>query len=383
MKKIAEKFRDLPSGTSGLGLGAITLCSLWFYLMRHIYDDTKIADYFYLGVTVYTIGFIFGIYCFISILVKFSLNFDLLLSEWKGSSTSGFLPTKWMLLIQIVSYISAASIGAFDINFTYDINKRIVNTGTIIASIISTLALILQIIMLLGFLKFVMGRHNFKSDVAYSSWFVPTVGIAIICNAYPNLGNLIPIDVYRVIWFIAFGLYMVFLPIILYNIIFFRYSEKPQISAIGVFISPGCLLSSGFFCVFSDLHTFFAYNSPLFCYLLLTVLISISTLGMFIFFTSLIKIIKLKFNPSWTALTFPSAVSATSFLKLSLNLKLFALENLEQNSLIFTLIKAIHIFYLAVGILFISTSTIVISYVMIRYLIIHYKVLFLGKIMQY
>ncbi|EFF41222.1 SLAC1 family transporter [Mycoplasmopsis alligatoris] len=374
-QKIKNITQHLPSGTSGLGLGSISLGGIWFFFMRYIYQNTNEILYYDFGLIVYWMTFIFGTYCFISILVKFSFNFKLFMHEWKGSATSGFLPTKWMLLIQLIAFISGLYTGSHDKDFNYDYVTRVVNVGTIIGSIISIIALLLQLIMLVGFLTFVIKNHKIKSDLAYSSWFVPTVGIVIICNAYPNFGNVIPIEFYRFVWFIGFGLYALFLPIILYKIIFFKYSEKPQFASMGVFVSPGCLLLASFLSIFTDLNSYFAYDSKFFCYFMVMILIAITMLGMFIFFISLLKIISQGFHTNWTALTYPSAVTSTAFLRLYADFK--DLQDLEKvSTFAHNFFGAAYTFFLVIGSIFLIISTLIISYVSFRYLVIHFQVYF-------
>lgn len=155
-------------------------------------------------------------------------------------------------------------------------------------------ALALQILLVCYFIKTFVWTKLFSLQAVLPSWFILFVGI---CIAPVTFGQVYPL-LTQIIFWLALGCYVVFLPIILMRL--FKYSlaegAKPLIT---ILCAPVSLLTVGY------LEAFTSHNN-----ILLYILFTLSQLFYIVVLTLLPKLLKLPFYPSYAAFTFPLIISA-------------------------------------------------------------------------
>lgn len=361
-QKASNIFGKIPAGVSGVGLGVAGLSNAlnsqlnssfiktYFNVSKSVCDDLSLA-----GFIIQSILISITIIAFILILLKMITSFETIKKEMKDELVSSYLPTEAMCLASIAYYIGIVSTR----NINNPDNLPIVNAGTIIATIMDVLAIALHIFFMVAFLINVLFKHSIKKGYAYSSWLVPVCGIALSCSFEPKLGFLIPNEFYQITWYFALAFFIILFPYILYKHLFFERIDESKISSMAIFFAAPNLLLNGLINLFVEKD----YYTDTFISIFAIILMICSFIGSLFFYGSLFKCLKIKFNFSFAAFTFPSAVGALATIKMG--------DYVYENSLIDAKIppigNALHILVTIFGIIFLIVSIIVVSYIFIKY----------------
>lgn len=185
--------------------------------------------------------------------------------------------------------------------------------------------IILHILLILAFTK----KHvmSFSIKKVFPSFFIVYVGIVVASVTSPIYKML---AVGKLIFWIGFVLYLIWLPIVIYRI--YKYKEIPEavLPTITIFAAPASLCTAGYLSAFETKQPY------------LVIFLAILAVLMFLYvLLKLPKLLKLQFYPSYSAFTFPIVITAIAFTGLS---KYFSKINLTIPGFsilqIFTLILA-------------------------------------------
>jgi exfoliative toxin A/B len=155
------------------------------------------------------------------------------------------------------------------------------------------IGLVLHCILILYF----TWKYILKFDIkrVFPSYFIVYVGIAVGSVTAPAF-NLSTLGQY-IFWF-GFITYLILLPIVLYRVFIIKGIPEPALPTVAIFAAPANLCLAGYLNSFhvKDMHII----------ILLAALGSIMTLSVLFYIP---KLLKLKFYPSFSALTFPLVIS--------------------------------------------------------------------------
>jgi exfoliative toxin A/B len=172
--------------------------------------------------------------------------------------------------------------------------------STYIKAPFPTLALISWCIGLLLhciFIVFFTCKYIFKFDIkkVFPSYFIVYVGIVCASVTAPvfNLATL-----GRFIFWFGFVAYIILLPIVLYRVFVVKGILEPILPTIAIFAAPANLCLAGYMNSFQDKNMYIVG--------ILTFLGLLMTLSVLLYMP---KLLKLKFYPSYSSLTFPLVIS--------------------------------------------------------------------------
>ena len=159
--------------------------------------------------------------------------------------------------------------------------------------IIWIIGIVLHIMLILWFTKTFV--FNFEIKQVFPSWFVVYVGIVVISVTGPafkmaNAGQV-------AFWF---GLitYLILLPIVLYRIIKVKELPEGTLPTLAILAAPASLLLAGY------MNSFKTKNMTMVWFLMaLSIIMYIAVIIM------LVKLLRLKFYPSYSGFTFPLVIS--------------------------------------------------------------------------
>lgn len=153
--------------------------------------------------------------------------------------------------------------------------------------------LILHIILILWFTK----RYtlNFKIKQVFPSWFIVYVGIVVASVTGPAY-SMAKVGQYA-FWF---GLitYLILLPIVVYRVVKVKEMPEPTLPTLAIFAAPASLLLAGY------MNSFETKNMAMVWFLM-----ALSVVMYAIVIVLLYKLLKIKFCPSYSSLTFPLIIS--------------------------------------------------------------------------
>lgn len=310
-KRKKDYFSKIPAGVSGLGLGigglgnAISAqLNSQFIAKQFSLSEIQIEQLKIASVSIQAIFILITTICFLLILGKILWHFGIFKKELRDPLISSYLPTEMMCLASISYFIGVVS--------TWNDDKNVViNAGTIIANILILISIIGHFILLTFFIIHVIATHSFKVDAAYSSWLVPTCGIALSCGFYSRLGFLLPNELFQVTWYFAFVNLLILFPYLIYKHIFFKMIEKGKIPSIAIFFAAPNLLLNGLLTT----HIYPSYYSDAFIFVFALILFLFSICGMMFYYSTLYKCSKINFNPGFAAFTFPASISSLATIK--------------------------------------------------------------------
>lgn len=362
-------FGKIPAGLSGLGLGVAGWSNAFFAQLNSKYfanvinasmdvkKNLEIASYSVQGICVF-----FTLICFILIAIKIIKSFHVFKKESHDPLISSYLPTEAMCLACIAFYIGSISlIGKIDPNNPY---APIVNAGTIIATILDLIAIIGHITLLSVFVVNVLIKHSIKNDLVYSSWLVPTCGLALSCGFEPKLGYLVPNEVYQATWYFGFAFLIVMVPYMFYKHVFFTAMSVDKTPSMAIFFAAPNLLLNGLLSIFPET----SYYSNEYISALSFILLICSFMGMFFYFGSLLKSLRTCFHAGYAAFTFPISIAALATIKMGEFIYNDSFVNNEFVNLPFN--NTIHFMIALIGFLFLVLGFFIITYIFIRYLIL-------------
>ncbi len=154
---------------------------------------------------------------------------------------------------------------------------------------------------------------NFNIKKVFPSYFIVYVGIVVGSLTAPAFDNVI---LGKILFYFGFVSYMILLPIVFYRVFKIGEIKEPAIPTISIFTAPAGLCLAGYMSSFADKNIF------LLSWLIFITLVSITAVIAY-----LPKMLKLKFYPSHSALTFPFVITAVG-LKLA-NKYLSSIYSLE------------------------------------------------------
>lgn len=164
------------------------------------------------------------------------------------------------------------------------------------ALILWIIGFVFHIVLILWFTKkFVL---KFKIKQVFPSWFIVYVGIAVASVTGPahkmaNIGQ-------AAFWF-GLVTYLILLPIVIYRVLKVKEMPEPTHPTLVIFAAPASLLLAGYMNSFSE------KNMGMVWFLMgLSIIMYAAAIIM------LIKLLKLKFYPSYSGFTFPLVISGIS-----------------------------------------------------------------------
>jgi len=208
-------------------------------------------------------------------LIRVISDFKQVKEELKSPIALGVLPTSTMALMLICAY-----------TFPF--------LGFVAVWLWYVFVVVHVLIVLLFIKRFVLKP---KLENVYPSWFVPGVGIIIICITSETLGTQV---VGSVFFYLGALFYVCLLPITLYRMIKLRPLPEPARPLAAIFVAPPGLCLVGYLTLYSQPIAWIVY--------VLTALMCVSYLVVAV---RMVWLLRLKFYPSYAAFTFPFVVSAT------------------------------------------------------------------------
>lgn len=399
---LKQSIEKMPIGFSGLGLGVAGLGNAWSALLNNpstlklnqidpdYWNITKNNDLAISAITIQAITVFITLLCFILILVRMIWHHALFWKEVKDPLISSFLPTEAMCLSSIANFIGIAS------TFGFSRTDYVLNAGTIIACILMLASIAFHLFLFFCFLWFVIKNHNFKEDLAYASWFVPTSGLCLSCSFYPDMGNLIPNEFFQALWYLALASFFALFPLILYKHMFFwKKIDSNHLATAAVFLASPNLLLNGMDNLFTNYSSksyyppyYLSFNGqPYYLFVIGLIVMCFCIFGTIIFYVLLFKIIKVKFSPTFASLTFPASISALATLKFSQSLigtyvvklpdgslvansiPVIVKNNLSDNTTI-GFLYVIHKMGMFLGFVFLIIGSLIIIWILVRFILL-------------
>ncbi|MCR1898290.1 TDT family transporter [Irregularibacter muris] len=158
------------------------------------------------------------------------------------------------------------------------------------------LGLVFHVLLLVHFTrKYVL---SFTINKVFPSWFIVYVGIVVGSVTAPVFDK---IYLGQIIFWFGFLGYLVFLPIILYRTLKVKGIPEPALPTLMIFSAPASLCLAGYINSFPEKNMF-----------IIGFLLALSQFTLLMVLIQLPKLLKLKFYPSYSAFTFPLAISAIS-----------------------------------------------------------------------
>ena len=155
------------------------------------------------------------------------------------------------------------------------------------------IGLILHIILIISFtVKYIIG---FNIKKVFPSWFIVYVGIVVASVTSPafdmtKIGQM-------AFWF-GFISYIILLPLVLYRVIKVKNIPEPAQPTIVILSAPASLCLAGYMNAFQEKNMLIVY-----------LLLALSQATYIYILTTLPKLLRLKFYPSYSAFTFPLVIS--------------------------------------------------------------------------
>lgn len=215
---------------------------------------------------------------FIALTLKILLNLKAFKEEMKNPVIASVIPTYSMAGMLLAGYLKPYA--------------------AVPANVLWYLSIIIHVVLIVYFsIKF---ASKFNKETIVPSWFIVYVGIVV---ASVN-GKMFQPEIGKIAFYFGFICYIILLIPILNRL---RISKLPEMIApiLAIISAPGSLCVAGYVNIFNDKNNLF-----LIALLILSQIIYLYVLS------ALPKILKIKFYPSYSGLTFPLVISAMG-LKLS------------------------------------------------------------------
>lgn len=259
-----DKFAKIPAPLGGLGLGLASLGSVTG-------NFNSIIGNILGGIAALVLLLFLG---------KIIFNFSAFKQDLKHPVFSSIVPTFSMGLMIIATFLGK-------LNYT---------TGRALW----LAAIIIHSLLLISFLINTFKNFNFENVVP--SYFIPPVGIVVACIS-GKMFNL-P-ELCHGLFYFGFFSYMIFLVMVLVRL---GKGELPipKKATLAILAAPASLCLAGYLSLSSVPHFGFLY-----------VLVPLSVIMTFSVYFLLFKLLKIPFNPGYSAYTFPLVISAVAMLKLA------------------------------------------------------------------
>ena len=296
-----DRITKIPAPLAGLGLGLTSLGSVTFNFNAFWGDILGILG-----------GLVLIIY-----LSKIVINFSSFRQDLKHPVFSSIVPTFSMGMMIIATYLGR-------INYA---------TGRIVWLV----AVVLHGFLLISFLNNILREFNFHDVLP--NYFIPPVGI-VVASVSGKMFDF-PI-VCEVIFYFGFISYMIILPPILIRLAKgdIPVPERPTLAIIA---APASLCLAGYL-------SLNIIPNPIF----LSILVPLSIAMTVSVFVMLFKLLRIPFNPGYSAYTFPLVISAAGMLKYT--------EYLSKSRIVW--VGYVELF----GIIELYIAALVVFYVVIRYI---------------
>ncbi|QGZ97547.1 hypothetical protein GE118_01890 [Mycoplasma sp. NEAQ87857] len=301
-----NKIKSIPLALNAVGLGTMGIATTGTFIVTTFFQNNFLTlKWYLLALQIFCIAFCI-FYVSLIFLRYFSLKITQLKKEIKDPESVGSVGVTLLCLC-----ILSNSFGWIYTNFLPDNQLRYILF--IITNIHIFIAISLQLIYLVFFLKNILFKPKYFKNEAYASWFVPLVGLAISVAYINNLDNILPLWYWQSIWWLGFIIFAIMYPLVLYKFLFKPHQDHKNIPSMAIYASPANMLSVGFLVAFDPER----YNGTIFNYqpfyqIIAIILFCWAALSVCLYLSILIKSLKLhQYSFSWTSLTFPASVSAT------------------------------------------------------------------------
>ena len=220
----------------------------------------------------------FGIVAFIlfvMLILKAVLHFKNIKKEFDNVAIASVIPTFSMGAMVISTYVLPFS--------------------KPVASVLWYGAVVLHIVLMVVFTKtYVL---NFKKETVLPSWYIVYVGIVVATVTGKQFNPLIG----KICFYFGLVAYLVLIPVVLNRVYKIGNMKKPVLPTKVIMTAPGSLCLAGYLSGFENKQA-----------AMIAFLVIISQLFFILVLTELPKLLKLEFYPSFSAFTFPTAITALS-----------------------------------------------------------------------
>lgn len=264
-----------PTAIAGLALGMMGIASFWGMSIQSPHS----ADFVLVSWTSLVVLLL------IPLIMKFFRYPSILQADLKCPTVGSVVPTLAMAMM-IVSH-------------TIALFSQTIAIGLWLLAVISHI---------IFFSLFCYHRlKKFELNHIVPSWFVPPIGIVVACLTVPA-----PAFRTLAVIILVFGLlsYLVLLPMVIYRLIVGEQVEAARRPTVAILAAPASLSLSGYLSLYSN-------PDPL----LVMILFSIAILMTLTVYLLMFHLLRLPFTPSYSAYTFPLAISATAMFKTSVWMK--------------------------------------------------------------
>lgn len=222
-----------------------------------------------------------SLFLFIITTLKFITNINGLKNDLNTPIGASVFPTYSMGIIILATYIKPYN--------------------SVFAYAVWIIGIVIHIILAVTFTTKYL--RNFQIKQVYPSWFIVYVGIVVTAVTGKAFNQTVGV----IFFWIGFLCYLALLVMVCKRVFIVKEISEPAKPLLVIFAAPGSLCLAGYLNIIDN------KNLVLFWFLL------ILAQGFYLFaFVKLLGLSKLKFYPSFSAFTFPMAISALAF-KLSVN----------------------------------------------------------------
>ncbi|MBW0599950.1 hypothetical protein MADP12_00591 [Mycoplasma anatis] len=306
---------QMPLSLCGYALGISGLGGALIYFINEFKNSTNSQTLLTIQTIIYTLLILYSFAIWIIVLLRFWYCFELLKSELKTPNKSGFIAATFMCMCQFSGYI-----GWMFTNYILD-DFSLKYYLFLIPNTIMLISLLLHLTFLFYFFKHIFLPHNYRDDEIYASWFIALIGMVISVTCFNNLGNLIPVFFFQILWLFGLSIYLWVWPVVLYKFLFLPHKDENDKPSMGIIASPANLLCTGYLDVFNPGNKFTSIlnNAIFYKFLGMFMLFFVATSIIIMFAVLVYSLKKHKFIILFTSFSFPSGIAATSILKFSQN----------------------------------------------------------------
>ncbi|SJZ45673.1 hypothetical protein [Mycoplasmopsis verecunda] len=376
MKNLKEKLLKTPLGVNGVALGTMGIATTGIFILDH-FQYSSVVRWIEYGVDLRWFQLALQILCiticlfYISLTcIRYSLEPRTIYHEMKIPHVAGMIGVLFLCFCLLGN--------SFGWIFTTFIADKELRYNLLIApSIIVFIAVTCQFIYLGFFLKIVLFKKETFKGEAYASWFVPLVGLAISAAYSDNLGDVLPLYYWQIVWFVGFAIFIIMYPFVYFKFLFKPHAKEENIPSMAIFASPANMMAVGFLVSFNphrnDLGlNMTVFNNAVFYQVISIILFCFGAISVGLYYAILVKSLMMKkYSMTWTSLTFPAAVSATGTIKFAEYFFLKTIDSYSFEGAYWTLI--------VIGVFLFLTSLALVIFCNIKYGIIMRKIWFPDK----
>lgn len=263
------QFHSVPPSQAALALGVIGLGQAWALYLPVI------------GVPIRPFLAAFGALLLFPVLLKYASNVKMFLNDIRHPLSGSLLAPMSMALLVLCDYLAVVS--------------------PIIAYPLWFMAMLLHVTMMVLFFSFQL--IHFKMSNIVPSWFLYPVGLISSSLAGSQFGHTVFSETLAMV---CIGIYFFLLPLVLYRLVFFGSLPKRARPTLAIMAAPVNLSLAAYLVNFSE-------PDPILTGALAGIAITMTLL----IYLCYIRLLRLKFQPSIAAVTFPSVISAIAMHRLT------------------------------------------------------------------